>query len=230
MSRRLTKRTINKIRREVVGGKSKYQVAKEMGLLNQTVHYITRDIPSKKPGRTEIRGKTLELLKQIVREGYVVATNHTSSQFRTLRKHFPMIQRAEIDHQVIYFFNDKNKIALQEMIQQKQSHLISYTDLAHMAHIFGISLSPQERKSFIGKKVTQRRKKLHRPSGDSYLENADSLVDFYIPDLCENLKDRRFHEKGRSDSWSRSKRLKAWTGFSNALRCLVANEMRISPV
>ena len=68
MSRKTSKEIIKKIRQEVLSGKSKYQVTKEMGVSSKVVYYHTRDIPSKNPGRTEIRGKTLELLKELLQK------------------------------------------------------------------------------------------------------------------------------------------------------------------
>ena len=45
MLKRLTKEAIKMIRREVLGGKSKYQVAKEMEVTKKTVYYHTGDEP-----------------------------------------------------------------------------------------------------------------------------------------------------------------------------------------
>ncbi len=185
MPRRHSKNIINQIRRKVLSGKSKYQVAKEMNLPDQTVYNHTKDIPSKSPGRTEIRGKTLDLLKQLVRDGYVVATRHTSTQFRTLRKHFPMIQRSEMDHNVIYYFDDKNKIALKAMLQQRKSRLINYTDLSNMAHIFNVPLSNQERKLFIGEKQKKHLRKNHTSDQESTGGN-DSFIGRFS--LAEGLR------------------------------------------
>ena len=69
MSKKYSKKLIQKIRREVSCGKTKYHVAKEMRLSDKVVYYHTRDIPSKNPGRTEIRGRTLDILKTLLTEG-----------------------------------------------------------------------------------------------------------------------------------------------------------------
>lgn len=71
MPRKTPKEIIRKIRKEVLSGKSKYQVTKELGISNKVVYYHTRDIPSKTPGRTEIRGKTQELLKELLEKGHI---------------------------------------------------------------------------------------------------------------------------------------------------------------
>lgn len=103
MPRRISKETIKHIRREVSGGKSKYKVAKDFGLYQKTVYYHTRDISSKNPGRTEIRGKTLELLKELLQEGHVNCRNKCSPNFHTLQKHFPVIKRVQVAHKAVYY-------------------------------------------------------------------------------------------------------------------------------
>lgn len=44
MSKRLPSETILKIRNEVLSGKSKYQVAKELGICDTVVYHHTKDI------------------------------------------------------------------------------------------------------------------------------------------------------------------------------------------
>jgi len=178
------KKLIEKIKQEVLGGKTKYTVAKEMDIPQQLVYYHTRDIPSKNPGRTEIRGKTLELLKQLLQEGYVYSTTHTSGRFRTLRKHFPAIQRAEFDKRTVYFLVDKNKIALEAMIVQKKSRVISYRELNDISKVFNVGLSMDEKRLLLGRKSSKKQRKKYSNSGDSLRENDGSLAFFYIRRYC----------------------------------------------
>jgi hypothetical protein len=62
---------INIIRKEVLSGITKYYDAKELGISDKVVYHHVRDIPSKNPDRSEIRGNTLEILKQLLTDGYV---------------------------------------------------------------------------------------------------------------------------------------------------------------
>jgi len=181
------KELIEKIRREVLSGKTKYSVAKEMDIPQQMVYYHTRDIPSKTPGRTEIRGKTLELLKQLLQDGFVYATTHSSGQFRTLRKHFTVIKRAEFDKRTIYFLDDKNKIALEAMITKKKSRVISYRELNNISKVFNVGLRMNEKRQLLGKKNSKNSRKKHSTSGDSLRENGDSLAFFYIREYCKKI-------------------------------------------
>ena len=57
MSSKYSKKLIQKIRKEVLSGKTKYSVAKEFNICDKVVYYYTRDLPSKSPGRTETRRK-----------------------------------------------------------------------------------------------------------------------------------------------------------------------------
>lgn len=66
MAEPLPEEIIGKAREFVLCGRSKHSIAKELGLSDMVVYYHTRDIPSKNPGRTEIRGKTLDVLKTLL--------------------------------------------------------------------------------------------------------------------------------------------------------------------
>ena len=180
MPKKRKKEIIKKIREEVLNGKTKYTVAKEQGVSDKFVYYHTKDIPSGKPGRSEIRGKTLKLLKQLLKDGYVHGEKNTSNQFRTLRKHFPEIKRAEFDRHVVYYLDDKNKLALQAMIQQKESRIISYRELNNISKIFNVGLKMNEKRQLLGRNKSKKSCKKQSPQGDSLRENDDSLAFFYI--------------------------------------------------
>ena len=168
MSSKYSKKLITNIRKEVLSGKTKYQVAKEMGLSGKVVYYYTQDIPSKNTGRTEIRGRTLELLKQLLIEGYANCNRKTSKNFRTLQKHFPVIKRAQINgKKAVYYLEDKNKTALQAIIEDNKSRVISYHELANMSLVFDVNLSKKEKRSLIGRKQGKSTAKKHGPNSDS---------------------------------------------------------------
>ena len=69
-----SRETIQQIREEVIRGKSKYQIAKDMGLKFGAVYYYTRDLPNQVYREEGVAGKTLELLKELLKDGYVVST------------------------------------------------------------------------------------------------------------------------------------------------------------
>lgn len=145
------KEFIQKIRREVINGKSKYWVAKEMNLDYSLVFRHTSDLPSMERG-PYIANTTLELLKQLLEEGYVNSGAKNNYHLRKLKKLLPMIQRAQKDAKSIYFLEDKNKLALGAMIKESKSRVISYRDLASMSQVFDVKLSSKEKRSFLLKK------------------------------------------------------------------------------
>ena len=49
MTRKLSDETIQKIREESIGGKSKYKIARECGISANTVYNCAKDAPSSKP-------------------------------------------------------------------------------------------------------------------------------------------------------------------------------------
>jgi len=182
MSRiKLTPEQIKKIREKVQSGEVKYSVAEEMGLSYQLVYYYSKDLPSSRPGNRGIRGKTLEVLKQLLKDGYVDSARNCSQNLHTLRKHFPVIQRAQVDGKSFYFLNDKNKDALKAMLDKRVSKIISYHDLARISQVFNVNLSSIEKNELRGKKEKHILSIIRRKNGgfvSSYKKNQTKLDDF----------------------------------------------------
>jgi len=63
-----------------------------------------------------------------------------------------MIERAEVDRRSVYYLSDKNKVALQSLIQSKKSKIFSYQDLSSMSRVFDVKLSKREKKSVLSHK------------------------------------------------------------------------------
>jgi hypothetical protein len=148
MPRRLSKETIEHIRNEVLSGKTKYQVAKELEICEKTVYRHTKDIARPKNIGPCIKKEQFELFKQLLENGYVY-TNANRNRLRGLQKHFPMIKRANYKGRSLYFLEDYNKTALHAMVQQKESRVISYYDLSNMSKIFDVRLSSKEKNKVI---------------------------------------------------------------------------------
>ena len=148
MSRKLSGETIALIRKEVLSGKSKYKVAKEIGICDSVVYRHTKYISRPKNIGPCIKKEQFELFKQLLKEGYAY-TNKNRNRLRGLQKHFPMIKRANYKGRSLYFLEDYSKTALNAMIKQKESRVISYHDLSNMSKIFDIKLSSKEKKKAI---------------------------------------------------------------------------------
>lgn len=151
MSRRLSQEKIDLLRKEVLSGKSNYDVARELSISDTTVRHHTKDIARSKNVGPCIKKEQFELFKQLLENGYVY-TDSNRNRLRGLQKHFPMIKRANYKGRSLYFLEDYSKNALKAMIQQKESKVISYHDLSNMSKIFDIKLSSKEKKDSITRK------------------------------------------------------------------------------
>jgi hypothetical protein len=162
MASKYSKELIEEIRQEILSGKTKHQVAVEKNLCIQTVYYYTKGIPSTNTGRTEIRGNTLVLLKKLLKEGYIISNTKNNDNFRTLQKHFPSIKRSQYKKRSIYYLEDKNKLALKEMMKQNKSRIINYQELGKVCKIFNTNLEINEKRAFLGKNIRPRRFKIKK--------------------------------------------------------------------
>jgi len=149
---RVSKETIQIIREEVLKGKSKYQIAKEMEFDFGIVYYHTKDLPNHVYREEGVQGRSLELLKELLKNGYIVSTEENTQRLRRLKRYLPMIQRSQVDNKGVYYLSDKNKMALQYMLQRKKSKIFSYQELSSMSKVFDVKLSKKERKSVLSQK------------------------------------------------------------------------------
>ena len=156
MTKPYPKETVDKIRQEVLAGKSKYRVAKEMGIPFQTVYTHTTDIPNQQSHETGIQGKSLDLLKRLLEDGYVHSNQETHQRLRKLKRYLPMIQRAQVEGRSVYYLSEKNKIALQSLIHSKKSKVISYQELSSISRVYNVKLSKKEKKSVLSKKNSDK--------------------------------------------------------------------------
>lgn len=176
-----SKETVDKIRQEILAGKSKYRVAKEMGIPFQTIYAHTTDIPNQQSHETGIQGKSLELLKRLLEDGYVHSNQETYQRLRRLKRYLPMIQRAQADGKSIYFLDDKNKIALKAMLKKKNSKIISYQELKGITKVFGVNLDSMEKQNYVKFRDQRTFPIIRKKTGgflSSYRKSQASLDDF----------------------------------------------------
>ncbi|UCD14425.1 MAG: hypothetical protein JSW60_03145 [Thermoplasmatales archaeon] len=176
----LPKDLIQQMREEVLKGKSKFRVARELHLHPTTVYAYTNDLPNKYKRQPYISGKPLELLKQLLEKGFVY-TQKNRNALRTLQKHFPVIKRSQFKNKSVYYLKDKNKLALLEMMKQDTSRIISYQELAKMTQVFNTDISIHEKRRFLGKNPFRKRwkrRKLKHVHRYSSKENQSLLDDF----------------------------------------------------
>lgn len=144
----LTKEVIQRIRDEILRGKTKYRVAKEVGINESVVRSHTRDLPSLKRGEPYIKGRAVDLLKQLLEVEYVNSTTENYLALQRLRRILPIIHQTQMDYKRVYYLSDKNNIALQAMITQDKSRIISYQDLKNISKVFVVNLSREEKHDY----------------------------------------------------------------------------------
>jgi len=167
MSQKLSQELIEKIRKEVKDGKSKYQTAKELNLRKETVYRIAKDLPSRPCGWPGIRGETLELLQEILTKGYAVYSNYNTKQkYITLRKYFPTICKVKMYGKNIFFLEDKSDLAARVFLENIKRKIISYRELRQITRVFGTSLSGQEKNEFLSKSKIKKSGKNKSFEGD----------------------------------------------------------------
>ena len=159
MTRHLTNDDIQRIREEVLKGKSKFQVAKEMNLYPTTVYEHTKDLPNKYHREPYISGKPLELLKELLAIGYVY-TEENRNALRALQRYFPQIKRSQFKGKSCYYLEDKNKLALLELMKQNTSRIISYQDIAKACQVFNTDIEIHEKRSFLGRNTWGKHRKI----------------------------------------------------------------------
>jgi len=174
---------IQEIREEVLSGKSKYRIAKERSLKYGAVYYHTRDLPNHVYREEGLTGKLLDLLKELLKEGYVVSTEENTHRLRRLKRYLPMIQRSQIGKGAVYYLNDKNKIALKSIIQHSNSKIFCYQELAEISNVFDVNLSKKEKIYLLGKKQSKNTRKNHRSNGNSTGETDDFRGRFLHSDV-----------------------------------------------
>jgi hypothetical protein len=175
------------IARKIKSGKSKYQIAEELNLSRQSVYYWTKGIPSKNCGWPGIRGKTLDLLKELVTKGFIVPSGeNVHQQFLTLRKYFPTIYRIRIYNKQIILLKGKEDVAVRAFLENTRKRIISYQELKQVTKVFGADLSKKEKEAFLFKKQENKEVKNHKVQKEgSLLENDDSFSFFYIRKYCK---------------------------------------------
>jgi hypothetical protein len=194
----LSKELIQKIRMEVQQGKTKYRVAKEMELNESVVRSHTRDLPSLKHGEPYIKGKAVDLLKQLLEIGYVHSTTENYLALQRLRRILPMIQLTRIDYKRVYYLNDKNKIALQAMITLNKSRVISYQELKSFSKVFGVDLSREEKHDYARPRKNPMLPMIRKKEGgflSSLRKNQASLDDFHGENGFPGRKQRYKRDK-----------------------------------
>ena len=152
-----------------------------MNLSPETVYKHTKDLPSKTRRGPYISGKPLELLKQLLKKGFVYSGKNGVA-LRSLQKHFPMIRCSHYKKRLMFYLKDKNKDALREMMKQNSSRIINYHEHSRACKVFNTDLSISEKKQFFGKNKPRSPKRKHKSEQIqvSFPKEKQSLLDDFL--------------------------------------------------
>ena len=132
----ITKDAIKKIRKEVEGGKSVRAVAKDNNIGYGTVYNHVDDIIHSAKYMIVLRGKTLELFRKVMKDGFALISHGENKCFVTLKKYFPSICRVRYDHKTIIFLEGKSNAAAKAFLESINSRTMSYRKLSHILKLF----------------------------------------------------------------------------------------------
>jgi len=130
MTVQLSKETLEKIRDEIQSGKSKYRTAAEFGLHPTVVYRWTQDLLGGQYGWLGIRVKTLEILQELIKHGYILCSQFNAGhKYRILRKYFPNICKINMHNKTILFLEDKAPVAARAFLTDMNRKIMSFQEL-----------------------------------------------------------------------------------------------------
>lgn len=162
MPEELSEEMINEIRKYVTIYNSKIDAANKFRLSYDTICFYTKDIrinrritrkstikeksPVKPYIKTykrcrSIKGKSLDLLEELVQNGYAFSSGkYGLNEYIKLKNIFPKIQRIKTHRKMIYFLDDKSKLAAKALLEATNKKVISYQELKQIERVFDAKL------------------------------------------------------------------------------------------
>ena len=173
----------DKIRQEVLNGKSKRRVSIELGVSEKTVQYYTGDLWITPFRKINIQDRKLELMKDLLRDGYAFASQrYTTPDYIKLKTHFPKISKVKMYGRVIFFLEGKEDIAANVFLRNTHKKIISYQELKQVTKTFNVDLKQSEKKGFIGRnrQRIQRKKPSITNKSKAILKETQSKIDDFL--------------------------------------------------
>ena len=170
------------------------------------VYRKTLDLSGNKYGWPGIRGKTLEILQELMKYGYILCSNfHAGHKYNILRKYFPNICKIHIHNKTIMFLEDKSDVAARAFLSNMDKKIMSFQELKQVTTVFGIELTTEEKHRIIGKPRKYKLSAIHRKESgflSSYSESQMKLDDFYdkngFPHNFLSVKSQKNHRSNKA--------------------------------
>ena len=137
MTVRLSKEALEKIREGIKSRKSKYRTAAEFGLHPTVVYRRAQDLPGGQYGWPGIRGKTLEILQELIKHGYVLCSHFDAShKYRILRKYFPSVCKVKMYNKITLYLEDMADTATRAFMANLDKKIMSFQELKQVTSVF----------------------------------------------------------------------------------------------
>ncbi len=172
-----------RIRQEVIAGKSKRRVAMELDVSESTVQYYTKDMCLTPFRKLNIPDKKLELMKDLLQDGYAFASERYGSQeYNRLKEHFPNISKVKMHDKVIFFLEGNENIATEAFLNTTSKRIISYQELKQVTDVFGADLNNSEKKAVLGRNQEKIKRKMRgfQNTSKSILKEAQEKIDDFL--------------------------------------------------
>lgn len=124
----------NRAIERVKGGEKKIDVSKEMGIKYHTLFTWTMHIPSCRI--PYLRGRTLEIFKEIIANGYYLGAIPPTSK-HVLKSHFP-IKQAHVSGKCIAYLPGKEEVALKAYLDRYRKKTVGFREVSLIARAFGL--------------------------------------------------------------------------------------------
>jgi len=156
MPEELSDELIKKIRYYVKKYNSKIDAANKLGLSYDTVLFYTKDIRIKSRKMdidySGIYGKSLDLLKEVMQNGYTFSSGkYGPKEYIKLKKYFPQIRRTKMFGRMTCYIEDKSKIAAKALLEVSNKKIMSYQELKQVTKVFDIKLEKKDKKKYLPK-------------------------------------------------------------------------------
>jgi hypothetical protein len=143
MLQEISNERVKKIRYYVKKYNSKIETANRLGLSYDIVVFYTKDIRIKSRKKdldySGIYGKSLDLLKDLIQEGYVFSSGkYGYKEYIKLKKYFPQIRRTKMHGKMIYYLDDKSKLVAEALLEITNKKVMSCQELKQVFKVFNV--------------------------------------------------------------------------------------------
>jgi len=142
----------------VRSGKLKMQVSRELNLSPKIIYHYTKDIIVGHQRDLGIAGRTLDLLQEIMGNGYAKSSmKYQYKHYQKLRLKFPNIRRVKMYGRAIYYLDDKSDIAARAFLESLDKKITNYYELKEVIKAFKVNIDSEEKRRYVHKKKSKRR-------------------------------------------------------------------------